>query len=78
MNGEAFLIYVEKELAPSLSDSDIVVIDNLPSHKVNGVRAAIEASGAILLCLPSYSPDLNRSRWHSPSLRHCCARPPHE
>lgn len=59
MNGEAFLIYVQKVLAPNLSKGDIVVIDNLPAHKVEGVRAAIEASGAILLYLPPYSPDLN-------------------
>jgi transposase len=59
MNGEAFLVYVEKVLAPSLSHGDIVVIDNLPAHKVEGVRAAVEASGAILLYLPPYSPDLN-------------------
>ena len=59
MNGEAFLVYVEKVLAPSLSEGDIVVIDNLPAHKVEGIRAAIEARGAILLYLPPYSPDLN-------------------
>ena len=59
MNGEAFLVYVETVLAPSLSDGDIVVIDNLSAHKVEGVRAAIEARGAILLYLPPYSPDLN-------------------
>lgn len=59
MNGEAFLVYVETVLAPSLSEGDIVVIDNLPAHKVEGVRAAIEASGAKLLYLPPYSPDLN-------------------
>ena len=59
MNGEAFLVYVEKVLAPSLSQGDIVVIDNLSAHKVEGVRAAIEARGAILLYLPPYSPDLN-------------------
>jgi transposase len=59
MNGEAFLVYVEKVLAPNLSDGDIVVIDNLPAHKVEGVRAAIEAAGGKLLYLPPYSPDLN-------------------
>jgi transposase len=59
MNGEAFLVYVETVLAPSLSEGDIVVIDNLSAHKVEGIRAAIEARGAILLYLPPYSPDLN-------------------
>jgi len=59
MNGEAFLVYVEELLVPSLAAGDIVVIDNLPAHKVEGVRAAIEARGAILLYLPPYSPDLN-------------------
>ena len=59
MNGEAFLVYVDKVLAPSLSDGDIVVIDNLAAHKVEGVRAMIEARGAVLLYLPPYSPDLN-------------------
>jgi transposase len=59
MNGEAFRAYVEQILAPSLSQGDIVVIDNLSAHKVEGIRAAIEAKGAILLYLPPYSPDLN-------------------
>jgi transposase len=59
MNGEAFLVYVEKVLAPNLSEGDIVVIDNLPAHKVDGIRAAIQARGAILIYLPPYSPDLN-------------------
>jgi transposase len=59
MNGEAFLVYVEKVLAPHLSDGDIVVIDNLSAHKVEGVRAKIAAKGAILVYLPPYSPDLN-------------------
>ena len=59
MNGEAFLVYVEKVLAPSLSPGDLVVIDNLSAHKVEGVRKLIEATGARLLYLPPYSPDLN-------------------
>jgi transposase len=59
MNGEAFLVYVETVLAPSLSAGDIVVIDNLPAHKIAGIRAAIEARGAFLLYLPPYSPELN-------------------
>jgi transposase len=59
MNGDAFRIYIEKVLAPTLSRGDTVVIDNLASHKVAGVREAIEAVGAKLLYLPPYSPDLN-------------------
>jgi transposase len=59
MNGEAFLVYVRQELAPTLSAGDLVVLDNLGSHKVDGVRQAIEAAGAELLYLPPYSPDLN-------------------
>lgn len=59
MNGEAFLQYIRQVLGPTLQPCDIVVADNLSSHKVAGVRAAIEARGAILLFLPPYSPDLN-------------------
>jgi transposase len=59
MNGSAFLAYVQQILAPTLSPGDIVVLDNLSSHKVPGVREAIEATGAQLLYLPPYSPDLN-------------------
>jgi len=59
MNGDAFRVYIEKVLAPTLSPGDTVVIDNLASHKVTGVREAIEAVGAKLLYLPPYSPDLN-------------------
>jgi transposase len=51
--------YVEQLLAPSLQPGDIVVMDNLSSHKVDGVRRAIKAKGAFLLYLPPYSPDLN-------------------
>ncbi len=59
MNGAAFKAYVEQVLAPSLAPGDIVVMDNLSSHKVAGVRKAIKAAGAFLLYLPPYSPDLN-------------------
>jgi transposase len=59
MNGEAFLVYVQKVLVPTLRRGDLVVMDNLPAHKVEGVRAAIEAVGARRWLLPPYSPDLN-------------------
>jgi transposase len=59
MNGEAFRAYVEQMLAPTLARGDIVIMDNLSSHKVAGVRDAVEARGANLLYLPPYSPDLN-------------------
>ena len=59
MDGEAFLAYVQQFLAPALRPGDTVVVDNLSSHKVAGVREAIEAVGASLLYLPPYSPDLN-------------------
>jgi transposase len=59
INGAAFLAYIEQFLAPTLRPGDIVVLDNLSSHKVSGVREAIEAVGASVLYLPPYSPDLN-------------------
>ena len=59
INGELFLAYVEQFLAPTLMPGDIVIMDNLGSHKVDGVRRAIEAVGAKLIYLPPYSPDLN-------------------
>src|SRR6266550_321600 len=59
MNGKTFLAYVEQSLVPALKRNDIVVMDNLPAHKVPGVREAIEARGATLRYLPQYSPDLN-------------------
>lgn len=59
MNGLIFTTWIEKELAPTLTPGDIVIMDNLPAHKVTGVRLAIEAVGARLLYLPPYSPDLN-------------------
>jgi transposase len=59
INGELFLAYVEQVLVPTLKPGDIVIMDNLRSHKVAGVREAIEAAGATLLFIPPYSPDLN-------------------
>ena len=59
MNGEAFIAYVEQVLVPELMSGDIVIMDNLPAHKVTGVRQMIEAVGARLLYLPPYSPDFN-------------------
>lgn len=59
MNGVAFKAYVEQVLAPELRPGDIVVMDNLPAHKAEGVRCAIEAAGCSLLFLPPYSPDFN-------------------
>jgi transposase len=59
MNGVIFLAYVEQFLAPTLKAGDIVIMDNLSAHKVDGVREAVEARGAKLIYLPPYSPDLN-------------------
>jgi transposase len=59
MNGGTFKAYVEQVLVPELASGDIVVMDNLAAHKVTGIRDAIEATGAILLYLPPYSPDFN-------------------
>jgi transposase len=59
MDGPAFRAYVGQVLAPELRQGDVVVMDNLPAHKVAGVRDAIRAAGAGVLYLPPYSPDLN-------------------
>src|SRR3954466_6751998 len=59
VNGDIFRAYVEQILAPTLGPGDIVVMDNLPCHKVAGIQEAIESRQARLLYLPPYSPDLN-------------------
>jgi transposase len=59
INGESFLAYVRKVLVPTLRPGDVVVMDNLGSHKSAAVREAIEAAGAVLRFLPPYSPDFN-------------------
>ena len=59
MNRDAFEAYVDKVLAPTLSEGDMVFIDNLPAHKSATARKLIEAEGATLIFLPPYSPALN-------------------
>lgn len=59
INGTVLLAYVAQVLVPTLSPGDVVVMDNLPAHKAEGVRMAIEAAGASLRFLPPYSPDFN-------------------
>jgi transposase len=66
INGARFLAWVEQALAPTLCPGDLVIMDNLAAHKVQGVRAAIEARGAELLYLPPYSPDLAPGSQHRP------------
>ncbi len=58
-DADIFLAYLEQVLSPALTSGDVVVMDNLSAHKVNGVRQLIETAGAELLYLPPYSPDLN-------------------
>jgi transposase len=59
IDGESFTTYVEEVLVPTLKPGDIVIVDNLGSHKAKRVRQAIRAVGANLFFLPKYSPDLN-------------------
>lgn len=59
INGELFLAYVQQQLVPTLHSGDLVILDNLSSHKKAGVREAVLSVGADLLYLPPYSPDLN-------------------
>jgi transposase len=59
INGELFTLYVEKILAPTLTKGDVVILDNLGSHKGRAARRAVRQAGAHMLFLPPYSPDLN-------------------
>lgn len=59
VNGQIFLAWVQQHLVPTLRENDIVIMDNLPSHKVSGVGTAIQSAGAKLVYLPPYSPDFN-------------------
>ena len=70
INGETFRLYVEKVLVPTLRPGDIVMMDNLGSHKGHAVRRAIRAAGAKLFFLPKYSPDLNPIEQFFAKLKH--------
>ncbi|MHC2486337.1 transposase [Sinorhizobium meliloti] len=59
MNGVAFRAYVEQVFVPTLTPGDMVVMDNLPPHKADGIRQAIETAGCTPIYLPPYSPDFN-------------------
>lgn len=59
IDGDVFLAYVQQQLAPTLKPGDLVILDNLSSHKVAGIREAIEAVGGCVVYLPPYSPDFN-------------------
>jgi transposase len=79
MNGETFLAYVEQMLTREIKAGDIVILDNLPAHRVTGARQAIEAKGAAMINLPPYSPDLNPIENAFAKLKALlrCAKPPH-
>jgi len=70
INGERFRLYVEKVLVPTLRPGDIVIMDNLGSHKSKAVRRAIRQAGARLFFLPKYSPDLNPIEQFFAKLKH--------
>ena len=76
INGTSFRVYVEQFLVPTLAPGDIVIMDNLGSHKGQLVRRASRAAGARLFFLPPYSPDLTRSSRSSRNSKRCCAKPP--
>ncbi len=59
MNGEMFLAWVTQGLLPALRPGEVVILDSLATHKIRGVREALEAAGVGLLYLPPYSPDFN-------------------
>ena len=59
VNGDIFRVFVQQVLTPTLREGDVVVMDNLPSHKVKGIEEAVESRGATLVYLPPYSPDFS-------------------
>ena len=74
INGEWFRAYVEQALVPTLKPGDVVIMDNLGSHRGRAVRAAIRKAGAHLLFLPPYSPDLNPIEQVFAKLKHLMRR----
>ena len=70
INGESFLLYVQQILVPTLKSGDIVIMDNLGSHKAEATSQAIRAAGARLIFLPPYSPDLNPIEQFFSKLKH--------
>lgn len=74
INGDCFLTYVENVLVPTLSPGDLVIVDNLQSHKRRAVRDALRRAGAKLLFLPKYSPDLNPIEQVFAKLKHLLRR----
>ena len=78
MDGDCFRAYIEQFVVPTLRRGDIVIMDNLASHKVAGIRQAIEAAGAELRYLPPDSPDLNPIEQAFAKLNARCERPPQE
>ena len=74
INGERFRLYVENVLVPTLKPRDVVIMDNLGSHKGKAVRRAIRAAGAYLFFLPKYSPDLNPIEQLFSKLKHWLRR----
>jgi transposase len=78
INGLAFQAYVDQVLVPELKPGDVVVMDNLGSHKGASIRSSIEAAGARLLYLPPYSLDFNPIDNAFAKLKPSCARPPSE
>ena len=78
IDGESFTIYVEKVLLPTLKPGDIVIMDNLGSHKGQAVRALIRSVRAKLFFLPKYSLDLNPIEQVFAKLKHLLGKPPRE
>lgn len=78
INAQSFTDYVEQCLVPTLSPGDVVIMDNLSSHKKPAIRRAIKAVGARLLFLPPYSPDLNPIEQVFAKLKHLMRKAPND